>query len=788
MLALVAGVGCISVFVGSAVYMAGLTEFWTAASVCSSIIDPNDQIILATGKKNNLSKSTKCRKLLDEENYIESLSHNDSFITLPSVEINNPCTILINNSLIEPTTNYTGVDNHVTDHSPSVDFDLLTCNNINQLSNNASASSLLGSSDANLNPIEDVQSPITRSKDIVGDICFEHLPASCRTLYKMYSGMSYEKPVEVQIVNPEDTIRLVIGVDGLPLSKSSGNCFWPILGYLRQRNQSVFPIGIYWGNKKPDNSNEFIKFFVEEIKQLTSHGINVKHIDYMHAVCLGAVKKILMLWKGKTICKRSINKQKLNSLQIKHISERLVSFRNSIPCEFVRKIRSLDKLPSLNIAMTIFLSPNYNMLASSAKSIMNDFVKRFAYLYGSHFVSHNIHSLIHLCDDYNLYGPLDNVSCFKFENYICGLKKMVRKNDKPLQQVVKRFQERPSSLMANNYENVNNVVEKHFKMEHSEGPLINGTSSPHLSLYLQFYITEYITIVMSLNEALSRANKAEYTSEFSDIETGAKNIKRKRKTEQNSDQVLSTSAVSSIDDLDIDKDYLPNLFTNIHHDNSEDKDDFLQSTLVSNDDYSLTVKCKQASYNKQNTSAGFTDKITPTIHKTEDYCANVYTNFTPNANDLRSVMSYLAYIKCEVNRISETQQEIMEILNNNNTQIIQKTSDSLNLDNHETDYFIMNWPINNDDVSLVSSWKLMISLACERLHQFWLTLSRLPISNFQNVSLDCCVEQCVYNRSDKHNICRLYCPIYVFIYVVLPEHMDKFVHSNKNSTTELISN
>jgi len=78
------------------------------------------------------------------------------------------------------------------------------------------------------------------------------------------------------------------------------------------------------------------------------------------------------------------------------------------------------------------------MLASSAKSIMNDFVKQFAYLYGSHFVSHNIHSLIHLYDDYNLYGPLDNVSCFKFENYMCGLKKMVRKNDKPLQQVVKR--------------------------------------------------------------------------------------------------------------------------------------------------------------------------------------------------------------------------------------------------------------------------------------------------------------------------------------------------------------
>lgn len=58
-------------------------------------------------------------------------------------------------------------------------------------------------------------------------------------------------------------------------------------------------------------------------------------------------------------------------------------------------------------------------------------------------------------------------------------------------------------------------------------------------------------------------------------------------------------------------------------------------------------------------------------------------------------MSYLAYIKCEVNRISETQQEIIEILNNNNTQILQKTSDLF--DDNKTDYFIMNWPIKDDD-------------------------------------------------------------------------------------------
>jgi hypothetical protein len=47
----------------------------------------------------------------------------------------------------------------------------------------------------------------------------------------------------------------------------------------------------------------------------------------------------------------------------------------------------------------------------------------------------------------------------------------------------------------------------------------------------------------------------------------------------------------------------------------------------------------------------------------------------------------------------------------------------------------------------------MIFLACERLYQFRFTLSRLPIS--KRVFIDYCVEQCIYNQSDKHNICDL---------------------------------
>lgn len=41
-----------------------------------------------------------------------------------------------------------------------------------------------------------------------------------------------------------DTIEIVIGIDGLPLTKSSNSQFWPILGYIRPYNNFVFLIDL----------------------------------------------------------------------------------------------------------------------------------------------------------------------------------------------------------------------------------------------------------------------------------------------------------------------------------------------------------------------------------------------------------------------------------------------------------------------------------------------------------------------------------------------------------------
>lgn len=119
----------------------------------------------------------------------------------------------------------------------------------------------------------------------------------------------------------------------------------------------------------------------------------------------------------------------------------------------------------------------------------------FQNIYGQQFVSHNVHGLLHVCDDYLRYGPLDNCSTFFFENYMKELKSFLRKHDKPLQQVINRYNEK-SSINLNScnsdkskLEPVKNPV---LKNQHTNGPLpeyLNG---------LEYYTLLYKTITIKI--------------------------------------------------------------------------------------------------------------------------------------------------------------------------------------------------------------------------------------------------------------------------------------------------
>jgi hypothetical protein len=111
---------------------------------------------------------------------------------------------------------------------------------------------------------------------------FQCLPDSSKTLLKtpkstqfkkVHPGLYYHFGIEdhlKQILDKEENIPscldLAINIDGLPISKSSGSEFYPILGLIRSlRDTKPFVIGIYHGKKKPKDPNLFLSDFVNDL-------------------------------------------------------------------------------------------------------------------------------------------------------------------------------------------------------------------------------------------------------------------------------------------------------------------------------------------------------------------------------------------------------------------------------------------------------------------------------------------------------------------------------------------
>jgi len=68
-----------------------------------------------------------------------------------------------------------------------------------------------------------------------------------------------ERLVEtLQYLLKNQIIEIVINIDGLPLSKSSGSQVYPILGSLINNYSNVGIIGIYHGYEKPTDANTFL--------------------------------------------------------------------------------------------------------------------------------------------------------------------------------------------------------------------------------------------------------------------------------------------------------------------------------------------------------------------------------------------------------------------------------------------------------------------------------------------------------------------------------------------------
>lgn len=238
-------------------------------------------------------------------------------------------------------------------------------------------------------------------------------------------------------------------------------------------------------------------------------GINMMKsfpLDYMHAVCLGVMRTLLLTW----ICGPA-HPVKFPARVINLLSSKLIALQVHFPSEFNRQPRTVSEIKrwkapelrsfllysgpivlkgvfrqinngtalynnflSLSIAMTILLNPLLSLqFIDYAKGLLTHFVQSTKLYYGPQFLTSNFHALIHIADDVSIFGNLDNCSAFPFENYLQTMKNYVRKGQIPLQQIVKRLAEDLEcniSVKKICYSN----AELSYSSKHFNGPLINN--------------------------------------------------------------------------------------------------------------------------------------------------------------------------------------------------------------------------------------------------------------------------------------------------------------------------
>ncbi|XP_040062561.1 uncharacterized protein LOC120835954 [Ixodes scapularis] len=190
-------------------------------------------------------------------------------------------------------------------------------------------------------------------------------------------------------------------------------------------------------------------------------------IDYMHCVCLGVVRKLIGLWLRGPLSVR------LGSTSVSALSRELALLGKLSATDFQRKCRGLQEFDRwkatefrffllyagpvtirkvvkpevykhfllLHVGIAILVSPSMVHMLDYAEQLLRLFVRECSVIYGKTSLVYNVHLLIHLANDCRLLGPLDNFSCFPFENYLGRLKTLVRSGNKPLQQLHRRILE-----------------------------------------------------------------------------------------------------------------------------------------------------------------------------------------------------------------------------------------------------------------------------------------------------------------------------------------------------------
>ncbi|XP_044765188.1 uncharacterized protein LOC123321583 isoform X1 [Coccinella septempunctata] len=176
--------------------------------------------------------------------------------------------------------------------------------------------------------------------------------------FELKQGILNSLDKYVDIDNVPSELGIDVNIDGLPLSKSSGSQFWPILGaiVLDGSYTHPFPIGIYHGTSKPACVNDFLKKFVDEARVIIENGVIWKthkiEIKFNAFICDAPARALILGVKNHTGyfgCTKCIQEGDFinNRMTFPEIESTLrtnESFRNKLQEEHHRELSILETL------------------------------------------------------------------------------------------------------------------------------------------------------------------------------------------------------------------------------------------------------------------------------------------------------------------------------------------------------------------------------------------------------------------------------------------------------------
>lgn len=184
--------------------------------------------------------------------------------------------------------------------------------------------------------------------------------------------------------------------------------------------------------------------------------------------------------------------EKWTNSDIKQINIKIDSFKSHKPKEIHRSVRNLDVLKfwkgtelrsfllyfgmvalkdhlteeiynhfmTLVCAVTIFYTDTYKLYQIKADEWLNRYIEGCVNIYGIHSITSNFHNLTHVFDDVKLFGSLQNMSTYPFENRLNFLKLRLKQPNLPLEQITRRLVELSEDYDNLYYFDVSNTPEK----------------------------------------------------------------------------------------------------------------------------------------------------------------------------------------------------------------------------------------------------------------------------------------------------------------------------------------